>query len=770
VLCASFLLFSHDAKAAPATFTVTNTNDIGAGSLREAILDANNNGNPSDMDVIEFNIAGSGVHTISPLTALPEIIEKVTLDGYSQPGTQVNTAPAPLPLNNVIKIELDFSGVSGGGYALKTSAANTVIRGLAIFTNTVTGPTQLIEILADNCEFAGNYGNVRADGITLVDNTGELIVGQNGPSVILNFGSGVVGGSVGGSSTQVRNVFGLQRASAMSGSISIEANETIVKGNYIGIAKDGLTDIGGSGVLTDIQFGSGGLGLDGSDIVVGGTNPTDRNIIAGASTYSIAIQGSNNTIQGNYIGTDYMGVVRSSIDNGLGVLINGSPESTLIGGTAAGAGNVIAGVSGTGVGVIKNIIPAFGIEQAAAKNTILGNSIYGIRILPYPEFGSTNQAIDLFDQELVFSVSGVSATLTNQGPNPNDLGDADTGPNGHINSPVLKSAQQIGDQLTITYDLDVADSPTDDYRVEFFANNQSSIFGTGPGEEYLGAATSVAPGTNRTVTLTVSGDYYQKALSATTTAIDAGTGSGFGSTSEFAQNIGIGNGVDLEADGVLDSIEISFPEAPSGGGFAGDGNGDGTPDSEQPNVTTYLIGGVGDGTNDPIFTTFETNGCASTANVTDDAATALPVPDTGYEYPFGVVSFTLNCSRGASATILKYYFTDRDASDLTLRKYKPGSQEFITMPATITNETVAGRPAIKISYSITDGGEYDDDGEANGIIVDPVGLASSTSEGASSGGTNSALADTGENLALLLLGAGTLVTGGVWLSRKAFKK
>ena len=50
---------------AAATFSVTNTNDSGAGSLRQAILGAN--ATPGG-DSIEFDIPGSGVHTITPTT------------------------------------------------------------------------------------------------------------------------------------------------------------------------------------------------------------------------------------------------------------------------------------------------------------------------------------------------------------------------------------------------------------------------------------------------------------------------------------------------------------------------------------------------------------------------------------------------------------------------------------------------------------------------------------------------------------------------------
>src|SRR5262249_33233351 len=61
------------AAALPAaTFTVVNTNDSGAGSLRQAILDANGN---AGLDTISFNIPGSGVHTIQPLSTIMFITE-----------------------------------------------------------------------------------------------------------------------------------------------------------------------------------------------------------------------------------------------------------------------------------------------------------------------------------------------------------------------------------------------------------------------------------------------------------------------------------------------------------------------------------------------------------------------------------------------------------------------------------------------------------------------------------------------------------------------
>src|SRR3989442_1046304 len=74
--------------ATAATFTVTNTNDSGDGSLRWAITNANGT---AGTDLIAFNISGTGVQTITPLSSLPYITDPVTIDGYTQPGASANT-------------------------------------------------------------------------------------------------------------------------------------------------------------------------------------------------------------------------------------------------------------------------------------------------------------------------------------------------------------------------------------------------------------------------------------------------------------------------------------------------------------------------------------------------------------------------------------------------------------------------------------------------------------------------------------------------------
>jgi hypothetical protein len=125
-------VLASPSQAAPSTFTVTNTNDSGAGSLRQAILDANANNNPGEQDHINFNIPGTGVHTIAPASAaeLPSINEPVIINGYSQPDSSVNTLPKAT--NAELMIELD--GTSAGDFAngLTIQAKNSVVKGLVI--------------------------------------------------------------------------------------------------------------------------------------------------------------------------------------------------------------------------------------------------------------------------------------------------------------------------------------------------------------------------------------------------------------------------------------------------------------------------------------------------------------------------------------------------------------------------------------------------------------------------------------------------------------
>lgn len=748
-LLISFIGVKTSVFAASDTFTVTNTNDSGAGSLRQAITDANGNGNASDMDVINFNISGSGVHTISVDTPLPAITEKVTIDGYTQTGATENTAVSPNPINSSLKIELSGVNYTPPDNANSTAASglvvntdNVIVKGLSVYgfsALTDDSPVNNANLIVtgNNSGIYGNYLGVKADGTTVGD-------GNNWVS-IADGGTGTKIGSVDASD---RNIIYAKSTSNKSGAYISTGTNGVMYGNYVGIAKDGVTDLSpedadANGLTGPFTFGVNLIsnGNSGNN-TIGGSGAGKRNVISGG-TVLLELNSDGNIVQGNYFGTDYTGTVRSSITNGMGIGAT-TGSGNLIGGTNSGEGNLIAGVKGIGIGAQSMMVDQYSLTLTPSKNAILGNTIRDVGIFNLNVFGDSNQGIDLASfRDTSTPADFLPDAFTDYGPTPNDAADSDTGPNGFINFPVLKSAKQVGNQLTITYDLDAADSPSSTYRIEFYANSERSIFGYGPGEQYLGAADNVSPGTNKTVTLTVAGSLYRQALSATTTAVDNTTNSGYGATSEFSKNLSIASETDSDADSVVDSIEAAAPNN-------GDGNDDGIPDKDQATVTSFK-----DFDNNH-YITFVTTGCSENNTVSSLSLSDTNHKDNGYSYPFGLTDFTLNCSRGDTVNVTKYIFTDTAASTYIVRKYDQTTGDFKVLEgSSLTNVTVGGEPALKLTYSIQDGSNLDDDRAANGVIVDPIGLATEA--------TYLKLANTGKDfwpiviLAVLLL-AGAAVT------------
>lgn len=187
---------------------------------------------------------------------------------------------------------------------------------------------------------------------------------------------------------------------------------------------------------------------------------------------------------------------------------------------------------------------------------------------------------------------------------------------------------------------------------------------------------------------------------------------GVGSTISNGRKFTTGHADDN--DGVDQSVEASAPNG-------GDANNDSTNDNEQANVTSLV---------DPVtnqYTVLETSGCPTNTNVSIAGHTT----DTGYTYPAGLMNFTLTCGApGGSATITLYYY-GINPSGLVLRKYNSTTHEYSNVNgATITSETIGGQSVTKVVYSVTDGSDMDEDGLANGVIVDPIGLAQMNVPGA----------------------------------------
>lgn len=111
--------------------------------------------------------------------------------------------------------------------------------------------------------------------------------------------------------------------------------------------------------------------------------------------------------------------------------------------------------------------------------------------------------------------------------------------------------------------------------------------------------------------------------------------------------------------------------------------------------------------------------------------------DSSHDYPLGLVGFTIEgVPSGSKQTMNLYFETDTKAEEFVARKYNQHTREYRDIPgAVLSNETRNGEPVIKLSYQVTDGGELDLDGVANGSILDPVGLAKQKSLLASTGTT-----------------------------------
>ena len=130
---------------------MTNANNHGSGSLRDAIINANATLGP---DTIVFNIPGPGVKTINVLILLPEITDRVVIDATTQPGY----AGTPL-------IELDGLALGNfGGNGLVIKAGSSTVRGLAIGNFRGSGGISLNG--CDNNLIQANYLGVAADGTT----------------------------------------------------------------------------------------------------------------------------------------------------------------------------------------------------------------------------------------------------------------------------------------------------------------------------------------------------------------------------------------------------------------------------------------------------------------------------------------------------------------------------------------------------------------------------------------------------------------------------
>jgi hypothetical protein len=339
-LAGSLLDPFHDVQAA--TFTVTNTEDSGAGSLRQAILSANASSAVPHSIVFSipqtdprFGLRTPGVWTIEP-TSLPPLTSGQT----SITSTTGNTNPG----GYVLEINGRNVGTMGSLFTIQSNG-NT-IGGMAINGEAGFGPGTCIKIINSSQNMIAesavgmdaNFQKASPCGTAI-----ELINGANNNHILANIISG-------------NSLDGILIAGPNS-----DSNE--IAYNHIGITYPTSNAVpnGRNGIL--IQNGPFGN-------TIGGT-VEKKNYISGNGVNGIYVSNSNfNTLSYNYIGTDREGL--SARPNGqYGLLIDGGSQDNVV------YGNLISGNSFDGI-----LLSGAGTSNNAVQGCKIGNNLNGSAKIP----------------------------------------------------------------------------------------------------------------------------------------------------------------------------------------------------------------------------------------------------------------------------------------------------------------------------------------------------------------------------------------------------
>lgn len=456
----------------PATLTVTNTNDSGSGSLRQAIVDANAN---PDFSFINFDIPGGCPRTIAPGSALPTITQGVRIDAWSQPGSVANTRATGDNATRCVILAGGGTIANGLDYAGAVSS-QFWLQGIAIggFTSAGLRMSGGTDNLVWGNQFGGKVGATQLAG--------------NGAGVVLT--AFATSASIGGGAVVQRNVIaGSNGNGIVTGSVSLfssTGNEIV--GNLIG-TWGAETVAAGNG--TGIRLGTGG-------------NVVRDNVIVNSSGDGVLLAGagaSGNTIEHNRIGrTDTLCIPipaphcfpDAAPNQRHGIRIEGGAHDNSVSANSVwNSGNMGISVGGNGHG-----------------NRLSANSVYA----------SASYGID----------------LDGSGLNDNDADPAATNlPNRGLNYPTITRVYGGNRSGWLEGSLD---STADSYLIQLFTSAAADNVPNGEGEVFLrsGIASifSAPSGQNGHVNFRIVFDSPSVALAGrwfSLTAIDSA-----GNTSEFS--------------------------------------------------------------------------------------------------------------------------------------------------------------------------------------------------------------------------------------------
>ena len=321
--------------------TVTNTNDTGTGSLREAIKSANSNGG---FNIIKFDIGtGCGPHTITLQSQLPAITSDVLINGYTQTGSAENDLD--VGDDAVFCIVLD-GGTNNIANGFNVPSGPLWVEGVAFsgFTNAAINLT-------------GGSGHI-IEGVRIGGSTsgGALDPSHDG----IDVGRTVSGVTIGGSDDDQRNIIGDTLnvgilISSGSGALA-PAHDNQIINNYVGVGWNTNT-----GNFTNLGNGQFGMTIDGRNNTIS-NNVVGFNFVAGILLSDT--DGHDNTVSGNDVGVSPSG---DNLGNSFtGVFLTQDAHDNTI------SGNTIADNGAAGVSI------ATGQHNFVSSNSIFGNAGLGI--------------------------------------------------------------------------------------------------------------------------------------------------------------------------------------------------------------------------------------------------------------------------------------------------------------------------------------------------------------------------------------------------------
>ena len=375
-----------------------------------------------------------------------------------------------------------ISGYNGliQGNLIGTDVTGTLplgnLTGISAGNDTIGGTTSASRnIISGNSYDVGGSGDIIEGNYIGTDITGENVIPGGGYGV-----------------SQSPNETVLDNLIATNNVAVFLVRDSLFQGNLIDVNKEGTRAIGS---------GQYALAIGDSGNTIGGATAGAGNLIEGA-TYLFSSNAFGNVFQGNDFGTDATGTV--PIGNGAILLTDGAHDN-LIGGTTAGAGNIIGQVSVAD--------DSQGINSDGEGNAVLGNSIYA----------SPSQDKPIFLGEFI------NGSETDVGAVNHPAGTV-TGSNGAQNHPVLIAAY-AGAASDVVGTLN--STAGDTFRIEFFASPSGDPPGQGRGIRYIGD-TSVTTDSNGDASFNVPGlgrSAVGEEITATATVL---TGPDANSTSEFS--------------------------------------------------------------------------------------------------------------------------------------------------------------------------------------------------------------------------------------------